>query len=132
MTKKTKPGLALIAHDAKKAEIIAFTMKYRDTLRQFSLYSTGTTGNKIIEGSPNLLIHRVKSGPDGGDQQIGALIAERKIHGLIFLIDPKSPMPHDVDIKALIRLGVLYDIPMALNLESAKLIINPSIYSKGT
>ena len=124
-----KPGLALIAHDAKKPDIIAFSVKYEELLCQFNLYSTGTTGSRIIEDLPNLQINRVKSGPDGGDQQIGALIAEQKIHGLIFLIDPKSPMPHDVDIKALIRLAVLYDIPMALNVESAKLIIDPNIYS---
>ena len=130
MEKNNKPGLALIAHDAKKQDIITFSKKFKDELHQFNLYSTGTTGKLIVEGSPDLLIHRVKSGPEGGDQQIGALIAERKIQGLVFLIDPKSPMPHDVDIKALIRLGVLYNIPMALNSESAKLIINPKIYTK--
>ena len=130
MAKTNKPGLALIAHDAKKPDIIAFSKEFKNELHQFNLYSTGTTGSLIVDESPDLLIHRVKSGPDGGDQQIGALIAEREIHGLIFLIDPKSPMPHDVDIKALIRLGVLYNIPMALNLDSAKLVIDPKIYSE--
>src|SRR5829696_6458742 len=83
-------------------------------LRGCELYATGTTGTRVIERCPDLSVVRLKSGPLGGDQQIGALIAEGRIDALIFFVDPLSPHPHDVDVKALTRLGLVYDISMAL------------------
>lgn len=119
--------LALIAHDSRKDEMVAFVEKHRSCLAGFPIVSTGTTGLRILEACPGLVIERVKSGPLGGDQQIGARIAEGSICGLIFFIDPLTPMPHDVDVKALMRLGALYDIPMALNASSATMLLESGI-----
>jgi methylglyoxal synthase len=118
-----RPALALVAHDKKKDDLVAFAVAHRARLAEFDLFATGTTGGRIIEAVPELPVTRLKSGPLGGDQQIGALIAEGRIRGLIFFVDPLTPMPHDVDVKALMRLGALYDIPMALNSATADLLI---------
>jgi methylglyoxal synthase len=118
-----RPALALVAHDMKKDDMVAFAVSHADHLGGFDLYATGTTGSRIHDALPHLPITRLKSGPLGGDQQIGALIAEGRIHGLIFFVDPLTPMPHDVDVKALTRLAELYDIPMALNRATAELVI---------
>jgi methylglyoxal synthase len=119
----TGPTLALVAHDAKKAELADFVADYSSTIGQFSLFATGTTGTRIMERCPDLTVTRLKSGPLGGDQQIGALIAEGRISGLFFFVDPLSPHPHDVDVKALMRLALVYDIPMALNRATAERLI---------
>jgi methylglyoxal synthase len=119
----TKPAIALVAHDQKKDEMVAFVRKHQRDLSAFALYATGTTGGRISEACPDLAITRLKSGPVGGDQQVGALIAEGRISALFFFIDPLSPMPHDVDVKALTRLAVVYDIPMALNRRTADALI---------
>lgn len=116
--------LALIAHDEKKAEMVAFAEKHAAFLKKCDIVATGTTGGRIQDACPGLEVHRMKSGPLGGDQQIGALIAEGKIDVLIFFIDPLTPLPHDVDVKALTRLAVVYDIPMALNRATAESILN--------
>jgi methylglyoxal synthase len=115
--------LALIAHDEKKADMVAFAGKHADFLKGCDIVATGTTGGRIVEACPGLQITRMKSGPLGGDQQIGALIAEGKIDALIFFVDPLTPLPHDVDVKALTRLAVVYDIPMALNRATAEMIL---------
>jgi len=116
-------ALALIAHDQKKDEMVAFARDHAAQLAKFALVATGTTGARIVEAVPELRIRRVKSGPVGGDQQIGAMIATGRIAALFFFIDALSPLPHDVDVKALTRLAVVYDIPMALNRCTAELII---------
>jgi len=85
--------------------------------------ATGTTGERVIEACPELEVRRLKSGPLGGDQQIGALIAEGAVDALIFFVDPLTPMPHDVDVKALMRLAIVYDIPLALNLATAEMML---------
>lgn len=115
--------LALIAHDAKKDEMVAFAKLHESKLADYKLFATGTTGGRIHDACPSLDISRMKSGPLGGDQQIGALIAERALDGLFFFVDPLSPMPHDVDVKALMRLALVYDIPMALNRSTADIIL---------
>ena len=120
----TPRRLALIAHDEKKAEMVAFAQKHAAFLTQGDIVARGTTGGRIQDACPGLQVHRMKSGPLGGDQQIGALIAEGKIDALIFLIDPLTPLPHDVDVKVLTRLAVVYDIPMALNRATAESILN--------
>ena len=118
-----KLAIALVAHDAKKPEMVEFARNHAERLSELELYATGTTGGQISEACPALSVHRLKSGPLGGDQQIGAMIAEGRLGGLIFFIDPLSPMPHDVDVKALTRLSVVYNIPMALNRSTAEFLI---------
>ncbi len=115
--------LALVAHDAKKDAMVEFARRHEDKLASFTLYGTGTTGGRIQDACPSLTINRLKSGPLGGDQQIGALIAEGRLQGLIFFVDPLSPMPHDVDVKALMRLALVYDMPMALNPSTADILL---------
>ena len=117
------PAIALVAHDARKDAMVTFVREHQRRLSDFRLFATGTTGGRIREACPALDVTRLKSGPLGGDQQIGAMIAEGRLSGLIFFIDPLSPMPHDVDVKALTRLSVVYDIPMALNRATAELLI---------
>ena len=119
-----RPRLALIAHDEKKAELVAFAVEHASFLSTCDLVATGTTGQRILDASPDLTVRRLKSGPLGGDQQIGALIADDGIDLLIFFVDPLTPMPHDVDVKALTRLASVYDIPMALNRATAEIIVN--------
>ncbi len=116
-------AIALVAHDQMKAAMVEFVRDHQSVLAEFPLYATGTTGARILEACPDLDVTRLKSGPVGGDQQIGALIAEAKISALIFFIDALSPMPHDVDVKALTRLAVHYDIPMALNRRTADILL---------
>lgn len=115
--------IALIAHDQKKDDMVAFAKAHEKALARYDIVATGTTGGLILDACPSLGIRRVKSGPLGGDQQIGAMIAEGTVQVLIFFIDPLSPLPHDVDVKALTRLGSVYDIPMALNRATAEKLI---------
>ncbi|MCH4540365.1 MULTISPECIES: methylglyoxal synthase [Brucella/Ochrobactrum group] len=115
--------IALIAHDQKKDDMVSFAKAHEQALARYDIVATGTTGGLILDACPSLSIQRVKSGPLGGDQQIGAMIAEGTVEVLIFFIDPLSPLPHDVDVKALTRLGSVYDIPMALNRATAEKLI---------
>jgi methylglyoxal synthase len=111
--------VALIAHDQKKDDIAAFAKANEAVLARWKIVATGTTGGRVQEACPSLDVIRMKSGPLGGDQQIGALIATGEVHMLIFFTDPLTAMPHDVDVKALMRLATVYDIPMALNRATA-------------
>lgn len=115
--------LALIAHDLKKDELVAFAAKHAGFLAGCELVATGTTGARVMEACPRLAVRRLKSGPLGGDQQIGALIAEGAIDAMIFFVDPLTPLPHDVDVKALMRLAIVYDIAMALNPATAEMLV---------
>jgi methylglyoxal synthase len=119
-----KPCIALIAHDQKKAEMAAFALNHRQALSRFRIVATGTTGGRVLEAAPDLDVTRLKSGPLGGDQQIGAMIATGEVSMLIFFTDPLTPLPHDVDVKALTRLATVYDIPMALNRATAEKLID--------
>ena len=112
--------IALIAHDQKKDDLTDFAVTHKSALSAYEIVATGTTGGRIADACPELSVTLMKSGPLGGDQQIGGLIADGKVDMLIFFIDPLTPMPHDVDVKALMRLAVLYDIPMALNRSTAE------------
>lgn len=120
----TYPCIALIAHDEKKDDMAAFARQHQQALARFKLVATGTTGGRVQEACPDLEVTRLKSGPLGGDQQIGAMIATGEVSMLIFFIDPLSSMPHDVDVKALTRLATVYDIPMALNRATAERLID--------
>ena len=119
----TTLSLALVAHDAKKDDMADFAATYEDRIRPFALFATGTTGARVMERCPSLSVTRLKSGPLGGDQQIGAMIAEGRIDALFFFVDPLSPHPHDVDVKALMRVALVYNIPMALNRATAERLI---------
>ena len=114
--------IALIAHDKKKNEIIEIAKIYKDVLAGHELYATGTTGT-LIMGETGLPIHRMKSGPLGGDQQIGAMVAEGKIDLIIFLRDPLTAQPHEPDVSALLRLSDVQSIPLATNAGSAKVML---------
>ena len=118
-----KNRIALIAHEEKKDEMVAFAKAHRAWLATCSLVATGTTGKLILQACPELKLKRLKSGPLGGDQQIGALISEGKIDAMVFFVDPLTPMPHDVDVKALMRLAIVYDIPMALNHATGEILL---------
>lgn len=111
--------IALIAHDQKKDDMAAFAREHQAYLEKFRIVATGTTGGRIADACPGLLVERLKSGPLGGDQQIGALIATGDVAMVVFFVDPLTAMPHDVDVKALMRLAIVYDIPMALNKSTA-------------
>jgi methylglyoxal synthase len=117
-----KKAIALIAHDNLKKNMVAWAKTHSTALSQFSLFATGTTG-KRLEEEVGLSVTKFKSGPLGGDQQIGAGIAEGRIDAVIFFWDPLAPHPHDVDVKALLRIAVVYDIPMACNEQTANYII---------
>ena len=114
--------IALIAHDKKKNEIIELAKRYRDVLDGHELYATGTTGT-LIMGETGLAIHRMKSGPLGGDQQIGAMLAEGKLDMIIFLRDPLTAQPHEPDVSALMRLSDVQKIPLATNVSSATVML---------
>jgi methylglyoxal synthase len=116
----SKRCLALIAHDQKKDDMADFARVHRLELANWQIFATGTTGARVLEACPELDVIRLKSGPLGGDQQIGALIATGEVDMLIFFTDPLTSMPHDVDVKALTRLATVYDIPMALNRATAE------------
>lgn len=123
--------IALVAHDQKKDDIVAFAERHLTLLSRCALVGTGTTGGRIAQALPTLTVSQLRSGPLGGDQQIGAMIAEGAVDALIFFVDPLTPMPHDVDVKALMRLAIVYDIPMALNASSADILLNSLLAETG-
>lgn len=114
--------IALIAHDRKKDLIVQMTTAYKEILAQHELYATGTTGQRIAEAT-GLKVHRYKSGPLGGDQQIGAMLAADDLDMVIFLRDPLAAQPHEPDVTALIRLSDVYEIPLATNIGTAEILI---------
>lgn len=114
--------IALIAHDRKKDEMVNFAIAYEHVLKPHKLYATGTTGTRIMENT-GLQVHRFMSGPLGGDQQIGALVAQNEMDLIIFLRDPLMAQPHEPDIIALLRLCDVQGIPVATNVATAELLI---------
>ena len=120
--RRKKMTIALIAHDNKKAAIVNWALKNKETLAKYDLCGTGTTA-KLISEATDLNVKRYLSGPLGGDQQIGAKVAEKKIDMVIFFWDPLESQPHDPDVKALLRIAVVYDIPIATNRATPNLII---------
>ena len=115
-------NIALIAHDKKKQKMIDLCNKYKDVLATHTLYATGTTGLMVM-GATNLKITQMKSGPLGGDQQIGSMVAEGKLDMVIFLRDPLTAQPHEPDVTALVRLADVMDIPLATNVASARIML---------
>ena len=114
--------IALIAHDKKKSDMISLAIKHKETLAQHELYATGTTGT-LVMGETGLKINRMKSGPLGGDQQIGSMVAEGKLDLIVFLRDPLTSQPHEPDVSALLRLCDVQSIPLATNVKSAEVML---------
>ncbi|MEC0089731.1 methylglyoxal synthase [Paenibacillus macquariensis subsp. defensor] len=114
--------IAFIAHDRKKEEMVNFVIAYERVFEGNELYSTGTTGLRIMENT-DLKIHRFMSGPLGGDQQIGALVAQNEMDLIIFLRDPLMAQPHEPDINALLRLCDVQGIPLATNIATAEILV---------
>jgi methylglyoxal synthase len=122
-----KRNIALVAHDNKKNDLVEWVAFNKGTLALHNLYATGDTGKRIMEKT-NLKITLLKGGSYGGDMEIGALIANEKVDYLIFLWDPLQSLPHDVDVKALLRIAVLYNVPTACNRATADLIISSPLF----
>ncbi|MDR0593827.1 MAG: methylglyoxal synthase [Bifidobacteriaceae bacterium] len=120
--------VALVAHDNKKAELLRWAEFNRDTLARHELWATGTTGT-MLEYELGLPVHRLLSGPVGGDQQVGAMIAEGRLDVLLFFWDPLEPQPHDPDVKALLRLAALWNTPAACNSATADLMISSPLFA---
>ena len=114
--------IALIAHDNKKERMIQFAIAYSELLKKHEIYATGTTG-KLVSEATGIEVNRFLSGPLGGDQQIGAKIAENEMDLVIFLRDPLTSQPHEPDVQALLRICDVHNIPLATNLASAELFV---------
>ena len=115
--------IALIAHDKKKNDMIALAIRFQGVLGKHDLYATGTTGT-LVMGETGLKITRMKSGPLGGDQQIGSMIAEGRLDLVLFLRDPLTAQPHEPDVSALLRLCDVQNIPLATNVKSAEIMLD--------
>jgi methylglyoxal synthase len=130
MTKPVRQQIALIGHDNRKADLLEWARFNRTTLSEHDLFATGTTGS-VLAQELDLPVTRFLSGPLGGDQQIGAAIAEGRIDLVIFFWDPLEPHPHDVDVKALLRIAVVYNVPMACNRATADFILSSPLLVDG-
>ena len=125
-----KKRIALVAHDNRKKDLVEWAGHNQELLSECEIFATGTTGKLLSQSFPE--VHLLKSGPLGGDQQLGALIAGEEIDAMIFFWDPMTSQPHDVDVKALLRMTVLYNIPTACNRSTADYMITSSLFKDKT
>jgi methylglyoxal synthase len=121
--------IALVAHDERKKDLIAWVMGNKETLSCHQLVATGTTGS-VIQSSCDLKVKSLKSGPLGGDQQLGAMISNDELDILVFFWDPMAAQPHDVDVKALLRMSVLYNVVVACNRATADFLISSPFFQQ--
>jgi methylglyoxal synthase len=121
--------IALIAHDNRKPDLVEWARFNRGTLARHELYATGTTG-ALVAQELDLTVNRFLSGPLGGDQQVGAAIAEGRIDFVVFFWDPLEPQPHDVDVKALLRITVVYNVPIACNRSTADFLLSSPLMNE--
>ncbi|MDB5106750.1 MAG: methylglyoxal synthase [Fibrobacteres bacterium] len=128
-TMPKRKNIALVAHDHKKAELVEWAKRHREALAVHQLMATGTTGS-LIEKETKLQVEKMRSGPLGGDLEIGALISEGKVDVLIFFWDPLAAQPHDPDVRALLRIAVVWNIPVVSNMASADFLFS-SPYMNG-
>ena len=124
---RERKHVVLIAHDSRKPDLLAWVEYNKEVLREHHLFGTGTTGGRVAAAT-GLPVTRFRSGPLGGDQQVGAKIAEGDLDVLIFFWDPLEPQPHDPDVKALLRLAVLYNIPTACNRSTADFLVAAPLF----
>ncbi len=129
MKMATKKNIALIAHDNRKQDLLEWVKYNKGSLEKHNLFATGTTG-LLVNKEVGIEVTRFKSGPLGGDQQVGAKIADNAIDFLIFLWDPMEPHPHDPDVKALLRLSVVWNIPVACNRATADFLISSPLMNE--
>lgn len=125
MTEENQPRktLALIAHDGKKADVVAFALRYEDVLAKYKIIATNTTG-QLLKDKTDLDVTQMLSGPIGGDAQIAAAVAESKVEAVFFFVDPLGKHPHDPDIQTLLRICNVHDVPLATNAATAGYIIS--------
>jgi methylglyoxal synthase len=121
--------IALIAHDNCKTDLVDWARYNRGTLERHELFATGTTGS-LLSGEVGLAVTTFLSGPLGGDQQVGAAVAEGRLDFVIFFWDPLAPHPHDVDVKALLRIAVVYNVPIACNRSTADFILSSPLLER--
>ena len=131
VTLTAKKNIALVAHDNKKKDLVSWCQKHKADLNKHTLFATGTTG-LIIEKEVGLVVNKLISGPLGGDQQVGALITVGDVNMLIFFWDPFEPLPHDPDVKALLRIAAVWNIPIATNQISADFIVASPLFNSPT
>ncbi len=120
---ETATTLALISHDGKKADMVAFVMENREVLARYTLVATSTTGGLVSEKA-GLTVTKMLSGPQGGDAQIAAMVAEGKIAAVFFFVDPLGKHPHDPDIQSLLRICNVHNVPLATNTATARFVIS--------
>lgn len=126
----TRKRIGLVAHDARKHDLKDWVQVNEAKLARHELYATGTTGGILMKSCPSLQITCLKSGPLGGDQQMGAMIAEGRLDILFFFIDPMTSQPHDVDVKALTRLSTVYNVVLAMTRSTADFVIDSPLFDR--